>query len=415
MAMQPFTCTLWGVFTDLVLAVVGAGCSVSDATSVSCVPTACGNGATFDVCTKTDSNDVCIAKENTVGGQSFVCNTCQDCGQANTQAAQACAGLGPGDGGSDAGNGTTCAAANPCGTSTVKYQECTTVGATGECASIAYRTTDGHTFTCSSCTSCTSAEQQLSSYCGSTMDMGTDAGGPVTTCDSAVSCGSLTYQECTTSTNGACDSIAYQVSDGATYACASCGDCSAATSQLDDYCASQSQPTTTCGTSYDCGTGGLTYSECTTTSGGVCQSIEYQLSSGGGYTCASCSDCSAALDDVSSYCTSQSNGSTSCGGATACGTGGVTWSQCTTDTGSTCDDQYYSTTDGQTFACAACGDCSVAVSSLDSYCASLGTSSSLCTTTCGSAATCCDCSGTGVCYTLETGETCATFGCTSSE
>ena len=171
----------------------------------------------------------------------------------------------------------------------------------------------------------------------------------MTTCSAAISCGeTLSYQQCTTSTNGSCQSVAYELSNGVTYTCASCSDCSDASAEVTSYCDSESTPTTTCTTAEACGSNGVTYDSCTTTLNGACQSVDYETSDGQVYDCADCSDCSAALSDVTSYCESLS----------------------TTPTGQTCG-----------------------------------------TVTCGSAATCCNCNGTDECFTLTSDETCASFGC----
>ncbi len=374
-AMVPFAYKLWAALGGAAFFALVAGCTASSATTQNCVPSACGNGNTLNVCTTEDSNHVCLEIKYDVGSQSFACNSCQDCATAQSQAAQACTG-GPGDGGGgDGGNGTTCAPADPCG-SKGTYQECTTVGADGACSSIVYKTSDGHSFDCAGC-SCSTAAVQLANYCAGT--------GDTTACGTAVSCGTegLTYSECTTSSGSACVSVAYQVSNGATYDCSSCSDCSSALQQVDAFCASQGNPTTTCGTSYACGTGDLTYSECTTSSStGACMSVAYDVSDGTGFTCASCSDCTNAYDQLNSYCASQTP-TTTCGSAVACGSTGVTYSECTTSTGSTCDGISYETTDGQTYTCASCGDCTLAIEDLDSYCASLNT-----TTTCQTAVAC---------------------------
>jgi hypothetical protein len=416
--MNPVAWRLWSALAAaaaLAATLTAAGCS-SGQDSIACSPTACGNGGTVNVCTKSQPGGACVAVAYEVGSQIFICSSCSDCTQAASQAAQACAALPPGDGGggsssggssgsSSGGNGQTCAAETACGTSGVTYQECTTLASNGSCESIVYKTSNGHTFACSGC-SCSSAEQQLSEYCANPVS------DPVTTCSSAVSCGSdLTYQQCTTTNDGACQSMVYQVSNGATYQCASCSDCSEAVSQLDSYCASQGNPTTTCGSSVSCGSEGETYSECTTSSAsGVCQSIAYEVSSGTTYTCASCTDCSAAYESLTNYCAEETTPTTTCGTASACGTGGATYSSCETDLGSTCQSISYETSTGEVYDCASCSDCTTALDDVIAYCDTL-TSTVTCNPTCGSAATCCNCSGTGECITLPAGETCASPGC----
>ena len=115
------------------------------ATSQNCVPSACGNGNTLNVCTTEDSNHVCLEVKYDVGSQSFACNSCQDCATASSQAAQACAGgTGDGGGGGDgSGNGTTCAAGGP-----VRQQGDLPGVHDGRggrpCSQIVYKTSDGH-------------------------------------------------------------------------------------------------------------------------------------------------------------------------------------------------------------------------------------------------------------------------------
>jgi hypothetical protein len=290
----------------------------------------------------------------------------------------------------------------------VTYQECTTNSPNGSCKSIAYKTSDGHDFACAGCTNCAAAAQQLSQYCAN------PGGQPTTTCSGPVSCGSggLTYEQCTTSTGGKCDSIQYRVSNGTNYTCASCSDCTAADQQLTSFCSSQGTPTTTCGSAVACGSNGLTYSECTTYSAsGTCESISYDVSNGTTYTCANCTSCTTAYDQVTSYCTSQTTPTTSCSSSFSCGTGGATYYYCTTSTGSTCDSVTYETSTGYSWACTSCSDCTSAYNNVTSYCSTLSGGQTCGSTTCGSAATCCNCSGTPVCYTLTSGETCASFGC----
>ncbi|MGH7295191.1 MAG: hypothetical protein ACRELB_09670 [Polyangiaceae bacterium] len=362
--MKPIAWTLASVASllgVLAVSVATGGCSSSPETS-QCVPQACGNGATLQVCTKTDSTGACKEAGYVVGSQTIYCASCDDCSAAATQANQACSGLPPDDGGSgsssgggtsssvgttDAGKGTTCSPKVACGTKGVTYEECTTVNPGGACTSIDYQTSDGHKFTCAGCSSCQAAAQQLSAYCAGTAPV--DAGTPTTTCSGAVTCGSqgYTYSQCTTTSgSGACQSIVYEATSGVSYACASCGDCTTAYDSMASYCSSMTSPTTSCGSSYSCGPNGATYSLCTTTSGSTCEYAQYETSDGQMYYCNSCSDCTTAYDNVISYCDSIGSTGQQCG-----------------------------------------------------------------STTCGSAATCCNCSGTPVCYSLIAGETCASIGC----
>jgi hypothetical protein len=331
---------------------------------------------------------VCIGISYQVGGETFDCHSCLDCSGAQASAAQACAagphvdggsssgsssgsvsssGSGSGSGSSSGGN-ANCAPKTPCGTGGVTYQECTKLAPNGQCQAIDYVTSDGHTFTCSSCSSCSAAAGQLAQYCANV------GGKPTTTCSAAIACGNggLTYEQCTTANAGTCESIAYNVSNGTSFTCASCASCTAANQQLQAYCASQGTPTTTCNSSTTCGSNGLTYSLCTTYSpGGACQSSSYDVSNGVTYACASCSSCTAAYDSVTGYCATQASPTTTCGTSYACGSTGATYYACTTSTGSTCDSVTYETSTGQSYPCASCSDCTSAYSGVQSYCSGL--------------------------------------------
>jgi hypothetical protein len=123
----------------------------------------------------------------------------------------------------------------------------------------------------------------------------------------------VSYEMCTTSLNGVCQSVYYETSDGYTYNCNSCGDCSSASTSMNDHCATQST-STTCGAATSCGSTGVTYEQCETTTGGSCTSIYYQTTDGQLYTCNSCSDCTTASSSLQSYCSSLTG--TTCGAST---------------------------------------------------------------------------------------------------
>jgi len=311
-----------------------------------------------------------------------------------------------GDGGNptpeSGGNGLTCGAPTACGAAGNgrTYEECTQVTPGGQCSAIVYQVSDGHAFTCAGCANCGPVQQQLASYCatapsgdagsssggdastgdsstdadaGSDADAGDDAGGGGTTCLPGVACGSggLSYEECTTTgRGGACTSIQYEVSNGTSFACASCSDCNSAIQQLDAYCAAEN-PTTTCTASSPCETSPLTYQTCTTSIGGTCEAVYYQTSDSQTFHCTSCSDCSSALSSLDGYCTQHTPPVTTCGAANACGAGGATYQLCTTTQGGTCESQQYTTSTGQAFSCSACGSCTLALTGLETYCASL--------------------------------------------
>jgi hypothetical protein len=374
-----------------------------------CTTTPCGtSGNSIQTCTSQPSGG-CSNVTYTVGSQSFSCSSCQGCTAAAQQAAQACLSEPVDGGGSDGGNGT-CSAAVPCGADGRTYQECTILGADGTCASLDYKTSDGHNFSCPGCMNCASVAENLQSYCATAP---TDGGGGNTSCSTAVSCGNTgtTYQECTTTSAGACTGIAYKISNGVSYSCASCGNCTAALEDLDAYCAGTGA-TTACTAWEACGDSAtLQYEQCTTSLDGTCETIYYQSSDSQMFTCNSCGDCSAALTSLESYCNSTVTPVTNCAAPAACGSGSVTYELCTTTTGSTCTSEYYSTSDGNTFTCSGC-DCTTAGSQLSTYCASLNTSN--CNPACTTGNICCLCnSGTTYeCLSSSGGTlTCASYTC----
>lgn len=389
-----------------------------------CAQASCAtNGQTYQVCTATDpTSGACTGQSFQINGQTFNCASCGDCSEAVQQVAAACEGS-PGDGGTSSSSGggsgsssgsTTngpCSAPQACGTGGRTYEECTNLSSSGECEAIVYKTSDGHSFTCPGCTSCSGVAEQLATYCET--GSGNDGGTGVETCTSSVPCGSsgLSYEECTTTgSGGACESIRYKVSDGHDYTCASCSDCTAAVQSLDTYCQDQGTATTNCTTWASCGSSSLSYETCTTSLNSSCESVYYETTDGFTYTCNSCSDCSSAWSDMQSHCTSQTS-MTSCGSATACGNTGVTYQECETSTGGSCTSIYYTTTDGETFTCNSCSDCSSASSSLSSYCSSL--SGTTCgSSTCTSGNLCCNCSGTLECLSSGGGiYTCSSYNC----
>jgi hypothetical protein len=424
---------LLAAVASLGLALLAAGCSAASGGTTNCVPTpvGCGGETTIDKCANNDAHGICVGVAYKVGSQSFACASCVDCQQAMSQAAQACArAMSAGDGGGadaghdageagdaggdgradsggpEAGGKTTCSSAQPCGArSEVTYEQCTTVAPSGSCTEMVYKTSDGHDFMCAGCGDCSSADKELSDYCSNTNPQ------PVTTCSADASCGgtTLTYHTCTTSIAGSCSSVQYVVSDGTSYPCASCSDCTGAYSETTSYCQSKEPPSTSCSTSYACGSLGETYELCTTSTGGTCDSMSYKTSGGHSWLCASCNDCQTAYSDVSSYCASQGVPTTTCSTSTSCSSG-VTYELCTTSTAGTCDSMAYRTSDGQSWSCAGCSDCTTAYLEVLSYCDLLGSTCG--TQTCSSGELCCDCSGTEECLSDGGGiYDCTSYGC----
>jgi hypothetical protein len=392
----------------------GASNAIGGGGNQTCTTTPCGIGDnSIQTCT-TEPSGGCSTVTYTVGGQSFQCNSCSGCTSAAQQAATACVN-GPTDGGTgndggvtDGGDSGVCSAPVACGSGGRTYEECTIVGAGGACVSIDYRTSDGHNFSCPGCESCAAIAEDLQSYCATPPS---DSGTGQTACSTSVACGNTgtTYEECTTTSGGACESIEYKLSNGLSYACASCSNCSAAQQSLDAYCSGTVSPTTNCTSWANCGGSSLEYEECTTSLNGTCESIYYQTSDSEMFQCNSCGDCGAALSSMESYCASTETPVTTCGAYAACGDGSVEYELCTTTTGGACTSEYYSTTDGNTFSCTGC-DCSSASTSLANYCASL--TENTCSPACTSGYLCCNCSGTEECLSSGGGiDTCASYGC----
>ena len=274
-------------------------------------PTACGaGGRTYQECSTLDAAGTCVTLDyKTSDGHTFTCAGCQGCATVAENLAAYCAG----EAQPDSGPGmTSCSTSVSCGTSGVTYKECTTTGAGGACESIKYELSSGASYTCASCGDCGAAVTALEGACSATT-------APTTTCTSWSSCGSsgssLQYEECTSSLNGACQSMYYQTSDGQSFACNSCSDCTGAVSSMETYCTNQTMPTTTCSAYSACGGGGIQYELCTTTQAGNCTSEYYATTDSHTFTCSGC-NCSSAGSSLDAYCASLT--------ATTCGSGTCT-------------------------------------------------------------------------------------------
>ena len=351
--------TIWSIGLTLTLAL--AGCSLLGTADTlaalghqSCEPIPCGTGGSISMCTSTDGAGVCSGISYAVDGQTFDCPSCSNCGQAEVQAIQACQQVhgGQADGGTTDG------------------------GSGGLFPSL-------------------------------------DSGGGSTNCAASQPCnGSTTYQVCTTTgSGGACSEIVLATSSGEKFACSGCN-CDAAMNELAQYCnGSSGTSQTTCSAPESCGATGLTSQICTTMTNGVCTQIAYETSSGEQFPCNGCNDCTAAASDLAAYCKPGGTGGTTCGSSVACGATGVTYDACTTTDGTgACSAIQFRTSDGRSFTCASCADCTQATTELSSYCAGLSGGGSCGATTCQGGESCCNCSGTLVCYDLA-GSTCADFGC----
>ena len=387
----------------------GASNGIGGGGNQTCQTVACGaNGSTYTECS-TPASGGCSNFQYSANGQTQTCNTCTGCAQALQTVLTACLSEPIDGGGSDGGDSGVCSAPVACGSGGRTYEECTIVGAGGSCVSIDYRTSDGHNFSCPGCQSCAGVAENLQSYCATPPG---DGGTGKTACSTSVACGNTgtTYEECTTTASGGgCESIEYKLSNGLSYACASCSNCSAAQQELDAYCSGTDNPTTNCTSWATCGSSSLEYEECTTSVNGTCESIYYQTSDSEMFQCNSCGDCGAALSSMESYCASTETPVTTCGAYAPCGSGSVEYELCTTTTGGVCTSEYYSTTDGNTFTCTGC-DCSSAGTSLSTYCASLNAST--CSPACTAGYLCCNCSGTEECLSSGGGiDTCSSYGC----
>jgi hypothetical protein len=254
---------------------------------------------------------------------------------------------------------TSCSGATTCGTNGATYEECETT-LNGVCQSIYYYSSTGVEYVCSSCSDCSAAASDMTSYCSSQTT--------TTSCSGAVTCGSngATYEECETVSDGSCTSIYYYATTGVEYVCNSCADCSTAAADMTSYCSSQTT-TTSCGSATTCGSTGVTYEECEVVADGVCSSIYYYSSNGVEYACNSCSDCTTAYDDMTSYCSSLST-TTTCGTSTACGSNGLTYEWCENETSGTCTSIYYISSNDVEYACNSCSDCTAAYDDMVSYC-----------------------------------------------
>jgi hypothetical protein len=151
-----------------------------------------------------------------------------------------------------AGTNTTmsCGASTACGpTTSVTYAPCDTLSGTA-CVASAYVTSDGHSFPCGGCASCSSAYHDVLVYCASLA--------PSTTCDQPQPCGtSDNYRLCTVTQGGSCQSAYYETTaGGGMFACAGCGDCASAMDSAKLYCDSAGGPGGMCG-SQTCSTGQL--------------------------------------------------------------------------------------------------------------------------------------------------------------
>jgi hypothetical protein len=161
-----------------------------------------------------------------------------------------------GCGGSDTCTANTLCSASP--SNDRHYRFCNHGGASG----CYYETDDGSHLQCTNCGSCENALALVTTWCeSSTGTTGTTTSGRTTgnttgnatqTCTSAVCpVGSRTYQFC--ATTGATD-CHYVDSDGTTYACNSCTDCTGAASQVSSWCSADSSTGTTGSTTGTTGT-----------------------------------------------------------------------------------------------------------------------------------------------------------------
>jgi hypothetical protein len=169
----------------------------------------------------------------------------------------------------------SCGASTACGpTTSVTYALCSTESGTS-CVAQAYTTSDGQSFPCGGCDSCSSAYHDVLVYCASLA--------PSTTCERAQPCGSAsdTYRLCTVTQGGTCQSAYYETTaGGGMFDCAGCNDCVSAEQRVILYCDSNGGSTAMCGSEV-CSTGQLCCDCFATGFGYSC------LTPSGGETCAS--------------------------------------------------------------------------------------------------------------------------------
>jgi hypothetical protein len=122
------------------------------------------------------------------------------------------------------------------------------------------------------------------------------------------------YQFCN---GGGVDDCLYLTGDGHKFHCTTCGDCTDARSLVTDWCDAQATVTTNhsqmC-TSAACPTGSRSYSFCSSTGATACT---YKGSDGTAFNCNSCSDCSAAAQEIAQWCSGSSTTSSG-GGDSVC-------------------------------------------------------------------------------------------------
>jgi hypothetical protein len=194
---------------------------------------------------------------DTNNGTTYTCASCSDCATAVDELDAFCQG--------SANPVTTCSTWSVCGTSSLDYEVCTTT-LSGACQSMYYETSDSQTFQCNSCSDCSNAVTNMETYCGNQTT--------TTSCGAMMPCGSgtVTWDACTTSQGGTCQSITYASSDGlSSTLCNSCTDCSNAITAVDNYCASLTGVSCngmTCATGDICCVCSGTY-ECLSSGGGV--------------------------------------------------------------------------------------------------------------------------------------------------
>jgi hypothetical protein len=134
---------------------------------------------------------------------------------------------------------------------------------------------------------------------------GSVAGGGDTNCQT-VPCGTSSYKVCTGT--GTCPSVSYSVGSQ-TFTCNSCdGSCSGAATSVASACEGihttgpeGGSGTTTCSAAIPCGSSN-SYEICTTIASVSCTSVTYRFAKGTSYTCASCTDCSAAAASAGKEC-----------------------------------------------------------------------------------------------------------------
>jgi hypothetical protein len=201
------------------------------------------------------------------------------------------------------GNGDQCAVNTACSPGSLNhYQFCHGASSADDCY---YITGDGRSFHCVTCGDCSGAKSLVASWCAS------QPTGPTTssnlTCTKAL-CpnGTRSYSFCSSPGAGKCT---YQGTDGSTFDCNSCSDCSNAAQRIVDWCNGVSSSSSG-GTASD--------STCLAQATSACQTCCADNHANGanyfadGYTTCGCGYCTSACSTAGDVCHGGSTQTSDC-------------------------------------------------------------------------------------------------------